>query len=142
MKPIDALQATLAGEHAAIYVLGVLGAQTSQSANPALFEAIDAAHSAHRSQRDRLIPLVRKSGAEPVAAKASYVLPNDAANTARIRGAARQVEERCTDLYGQLVENSSGATRAWAVTGLTAGAVRLLSFGASAESFPGLTTQP
>lgn len=142
MTPIEALQATLAGEHAALHVLGVLGAQTSQSANPTLFDAVDAAHTVHRTQRDRLVTLVRRAGADPVAAEASYLLPNDAATPARIRVAARQVEDRCADLYGQLVENSTGATRAWAITALSAVAVRTLGFGSLPDPFPGMTAEP
>ena len=39
MTPLDALQTTLAAEHAAVYVYGVLGARTSPAAEPSLFAA-------------------------------------------------------------------------------------------------------
>lgn len=142
MTPLEALQDTLAGEHAATYVLGVLGAQTSQSAQALLYRTIDAAHRTHRAQRDRLISLVRRAGAEPVAAEASYVLPNQAVGAGQVRAAARETEQRCLDLYGQLVENSTGSTRAWAIAALATGSVRTVALGAAPEAFPGLTTDP
>ena len=37
MTPLEAQQATLAGEHAAVYLFGVFGAQASQSRQPALY---------------------------------------------------------------------------------------------------------
>ena len=40
MTVLDALQATLADEHAALYTYGVLGARTSQATSPALFETL------------------------------------------------------------------------------------------------------
>lgn len=141
MTPLDALQEALAGEHAAIYVMGVLGAQTSQSGQPELYRAIDRAHATHRAQRDRLVQFVQRADAEPVAAAPSYVLPNEAATPQQVTAAARLTEDRCLDLYGQLVENSTGATRAWAITALSAAAVRVISLGAQPESFPGLTSR-
>ena len=49
---LDALQATLAAEHAAVYVYGLLGSRTSQSAEPELYVALRAAYEAHRERRD------------------------------------------------------------------------------------------
>ena len=43
MTVLDALQATLSDEHAALYAYGVLGARTSQAAAPALYDALTAA---------------------------------------------------------------------------------------------------
>ena len=37
MTPLDALQTSLAGEHAALHVYGALGAKTSASATPGLY---------------------------------------------------------------------------------------------------------
>ena len=139
MTPLEAMQATLAGEHAATYVLSVLGAQTSQSSQPDLYKTIKACYRSHRSQRDRLGSMISTAGGEPVAADASYALPNDAATPAHVRQAAQQVEARCSDLYGQLVENSTGATRAWAITALAAGARREVGFGLRPTDFPGMT---
>ena len=40
MSTLEALQATLAAEHAALYLYGLYGGRTSQSTDPALFEAL------------------------------------------------------------------------------------------------------
>lgn len=52
MTVLDALQTTLAAEHAAVHLYGVLGAQTSASATPDLFAAVSDAYAAHRGRRD------------------------------------------------------------------------------------------
>jgi hypothetical protein len=140
LTPLDALQATLAGEHAALYVLGVLGGQVSRSAQPALAGLIADGYATHRRQRDRLDALVTAHRADPVAAAPAYRLPNAASTPAQLRAAARQVETRCLDLYGQLVGSTSGRDRAWAITALDAGAVRVLGYGAPPGNFPGNVT--
>ena len=69
VSDVEALQTTLAAEHAAVYVFGALGGRTSQSANPELFDAISAAYAAHRARRDELTAAITDLGAEPVAAR-------------------------------------------------------------------------
>lgn len=137
MTPVDALQATLAGEHAALYVYGVLGGQVSRSGQPALADLIAHSWTDHRRRRDRLVGLVAAHGVDPVAAAPAYELPNAAAGPAQLRAAARVVESRCVALYAQLVGNSAGADRAWAITALDAGAVREVEYGAAPADFPG-----
>ena len=58
---------------------GALGAQTSRSAQPALFTAVASAYDVHRSRRDLLIREIAALGARPAAAAA----PLRAAPTAR-----------------------------------------------------------
>ena len=55
MSEIDVLQEVLEGEHAALYLYGVLGARTSESDAPELYLALRAAYDAHRERRDTLI---------------------------------------------------------------------------------------
>lgn len=139
MTPLEALQSTLAGEHAASYVFAVLAAQTSQSGQPEFYRMLKRSHDVHRAQRDQLTLIIRHAGADPVAAEAAYVLPNPVASPAQVRAAARLTESRCVDLYGQLVENSTGADRGWAIKALIAGSLRLRRLGARPENFPGMT---
>ncbi|MDP3890795.1 DUF4439 domain-containing protein, partial [Nocardioides sp.] len=59
MTTTDALQSTLAGEHAAVWVLGVLGARTSALSDPAtpgggLREELAGSYREHRTRRDHL----------------------------------------------------------------------------------------
>ena len=138
MTPEEALQATLAGEHAAVYVYGVLGGRVSASAQPELAAALRAAHDLHRGRRDQVIAMVRAADASPVAAAVSYELPNDADNPGRCRRAAAEVEQRCTEVYATAVGSTSRANRQWAIDALTDAAVRGLTFGAEPAPFPGV----
>jgi hypothetical protein len=140
MTPIAALQAALAGEHAAVYVYGVLGGQASQSKQPKLYTAIDTAYLEHRRRRDALTRRIADRGVDPAPSAASYRLPNAAANARQLRIAARVIERRCTTVYGQLVESTSGSDRQWAIAALRACALRELAFGAQPSDFPGLSS--
>jgi len=135
---LDALQATLAAEHAAVHCFGTLGAQTSQSAQPELAAALREAHELHRTRRDDLVATIRTLGVEPVAAAAAYALPNPADTVPRIQAAARELEVGCAQWYADLVANTAGDQRAWAVAALSDSAVRVLGFGGRPETFPGM----
>ena len=136
-ESLDALQTTLTGEHAAVWVYGVLGGQTSKSADPKLYDDVSAAYSIHRGRRDQLIRTITDHGAEPVASEVGYELPNDASTPARVTAAARVTELRCEATYADLVARTTGAQRGWAIRALTDAAVRQLRFRGSHETFPG-----
>ena len=138
MTPLEALQATLAGEHAAIYVYGVIGGRLSASAEPVLASRVQACYVTHRSRRDQLISMVRAAGAEPVAAYVSYQLPTPAGTTRELAAAARRTEQRCARVYADMVGSTSRANRQFAIDALTDAAVRQLGFGGPAQSFPGI----
>jgi hypothetical protein len=137
MTPLEALQATLSGEHAALYLYGVLGGQVSRAGQPALAGLVNDSFLEHRVRRDRLTTLISALDATPVAAAPSYQMPNAAATPDQIRVVARLVERRCVALYGQLVGSSAGADRAWAIAALNSGAVQEVRYGAEASDFPG-----
>ena len=136
MTPLEALQAALAGEHAAVYLTGFLGAQASKSRQPALYAALLASYDAHRAARDRLTELVTDAGGTPVAAAVTYELPARTTTVAEMSDAALQVERRITETYGSLVESTSGAVRRWALVALDSSAVRQLVFRGTPEMFP------
>ena len=138
MTPLEALQQTLAGEHAAVYVYGVLGGRVSVAAEPGLATRLTSAYITHRGRRDQLTSMVRAAGAEPVAAAVSYDLPNPSRTTRQVGAAALVVEQRCADMYAATVGSTARGNRRWAVAALTDTAVRLLSFGAAPEPFPGV----
>lgn len=140
MKPLEALQATLAGEHAAVYVYAVLGARTSESRSPALFGSLDATFRLHRRRRDALADRIHAHQGEPVAAEVSYELPVPLTTPADMTKAALQLERRLAAVYGQLVASTSGADRRWALDALEDCAVRQLAFRGTPEMFPGATT--
>ncbi|WP_295661421.1 ferritin-like domain-containing protein [uncultured Nocardioides sp.] len=137
MRLVEGLQTTLAAEHAAVWLYGVLGAQTSQAGEPALYDGLVEGYRRHRARRDQLTGLVRDAGAEPVAAAPAYDLPEPLADVAQVRRVALGVEEGCAATYSSLVAGSVGDDRRWAITALTDAAVRQLAFGGVPQAFPG-----
>jgi hypothetical protein len=137
VTPLEAQQATLAGEHAAVYLFGVFGAQASESRQPALYRRLLAAFQIHRRRRDQLTVTISAAGADPVAAEVSYDLPASLSTAAELNDAALQVERRIAKTYGQLVESTAGAERRWALVALDDSAVRQLEFRGTPEMFPG-----
>jgi hypothetical protein len=138
MTPVEALQKALAAEHAAVHLYGVLGGQSSKSRQPTLFHQLDQAYDEHRALRDRLTELVNAKGKDPVPAEVDYAVPGPTSTPAQIQAVARTIERRVTRTYGELVENTAGADRTWAITALDAGALRELRFGTPPSDFPGL----
>jgi len=137
MTPLAALQQTLAGEHAAVYVYGVLGGRVSGSAHPSLATRIGSAYITHRGRRDQLVTMVRAAGGEPVASEVSYRLPNRARSSDELEAAALVTERRCATVYATTVGSTSRSERRWAIDALTDASVRLLSFGGSPDAWPG-----
>jgi hypothetical protein len=138
MTPREALQMALAGEHAAVYVYGVLGGRVSVSTQPELWQRVRDAYAVHRERRDELVSMVRTAGADPVAAEVSYELSNPARTPTQLEAAALEIEQRCTAVYADMVGSTASANRQWALDALEDAAVRLLGFGGEPEPFPGL----
>jgi len=138
MTPVEALQKALAAEHAAVHLYGLLGAQSSKSKQPVLFARLEDAYEDHRAARDRLTVLVSAKGADPVAAEVDYEVPGPTSTPAQIEAVARTIERRVTRTYGELVGNTAGGDRRWAITALDAAAVREVAFGVPPSHFPGL----
>jgi len=135
---LEALQRTLAAEHATVYVYGVVGGRVPTSTEPTLAEQVASAYVAHRGRRDQLTAMVRASGGKPVAAEVSYELPTPCRTTPQLRVAARDTEARIAEVYAAMVGATSRAQRQWAIDVLADAAVRELGFGAQAEPFPGV----
>ncbi len=133
----EALQTALATEHAAVYVYGALGAQTSQSAQPTLYADLGAAYTEHRSQRDQLVRAILDEGAEPTAAEPAYELPGDLSTPDLVMRRALRLEKSCAETYAYLVANSPREERRWAINALVKAAVRELAFRGIPEIFPG-----
>jgi len=137
VTPTGALQDALAAEHAAVYVFGVLGAQTSEVEQSTLFDNLLTAYEQHRSARDELVARIQELGGRPVAAAPAYELPNAVSTPTQVVRAALVTEHRVTQTYGTLVAQTVGDDRSWAVDALGASAVRQLRFRGRPESFPG-----
>jgi hypothetical protein len=137
MSVLDALQVTLGDEHAALYTYGVLGARTSQSATPALYDAVAAAYRRHRARRDQLRVLVREAGGEPVAAAVAYELDGPLLRAAQVQAAALATEQSSVQVLTALVAQSVGAVREWALAEATWSATWQLELGGTAQTWPG-----
>lgn len=138
MTAVDALQRTLAAEHAAVWVYGALGAQTSQSATPTLYSDVTAAYLVHQDRRDALIGLVEEAGAEPRAAEPGYELPADLSTPTAIADRALRIERAAAATYAYLVASTRADLREWGTEALLDCAVRQLAFGGKPEPLPGL----
>lgn len=136
--PADALQTALAAEHAAVFVYGALGGQTSRTATPTLYAAITDAYVTHRDRRDELIALLESDGHEPVAAEPGYDLPADLSTSTAVSDRALALERACAATYAFVVASTRDTDRRWAVAALVDAAVRELGFGGKPERLPGL----
>ena len=136
MNQVEALQAALAGEHAALYGVGVAGGKLSG----ARFRAANDRFESHRDNRDRLSALLVAAGETPVAAEPAYDLPL-AVNTAATASALILIiERRIAAVYGDLVEAAEQpAVRAFAIESLLAVAASQLTWGGAPVAFPGAT---
>ncbi|MFB7514348.1 ferritin-like domain-containing protein [Streptomyces sp. NPDC056144] len=134
MSALDAAQAALAAEHAAVYGYGVVGGRIGAARRT---EAT-AAYEAHRARRDALRRTVRDLGGTPVAAEAAYALPFAVADTAGAVRLAAVLEDRVAGVYSDLVRAGQGPLRSEAAAALREAAVRAVRWRGSHVTFPGL----
>jgi hypothetical protein len=137
MTDTEALQTTLAAEHAALYLYGVLGGRTLRSETPRLYAGVSAAYAAHRARRDHLVREISDLGADPVAAEAAYEVPRPLETPDQVERAALALERSCASTYAYLVASTTGTWRRWAIEALNETAVRELVFRGTPEMFPG-----
>jgi hypothetical protein len=131
---VEALQAALAGEHAAMYGVGVAGGKLSG----ARFRTATDSYERHRSNRDRLTQLVVAAGETPVAAEPAYDLPQAVTNAATAAALVLLIERRLAAVYGDLVEAAEQPViRVFAIQTLLATASAQLSWGGAPVAFPG-----
>ncbi|UCM90788.1 ferritin-like domain-containing protein [Streptomyces marincola] len=133
-RRLEATQAALAAEHAAVYGYGVVGGRIGEERGAEAREA----HTAHRSRRDQLHRAVRDLGGEPVAAAAGYALPFEVTDSAGAVELAVELETRLAGCYADLVLATSGEARGAAAAALRETAVRAARWRGHGEPFPGL----
>ncbi|MFJ3709417.1 ferritin-like domain-containing protein [Streptomyces sp. NBC_01387] len=135
MSSLEAAQAALAAEHAAVYGYGVVGGRVAAGRRTEAHQAYDA----HRARRDSLVRTVRDLGGKPVAASAAYALPFKVAGPADAVRLAAELEDRVADVYSDLVRAARGPLRHEAALTLREAAVRAARWrGAGSVAFPGL----
>lgn len=137
---LEALQDCLAAEHAAVYGYGVVGGVLAghPSADPVLRDLASSAYVEHRRRRDDLTDLISSRDAEPVAAEPAYRVPAKVTSVGECQALARQVEERCAQVYASAVARCVEDDRERTARGLNACAVRGVAWGSRPEPFPGV----
>lgn len=126
------LQGCLALEHEAIWVYAYLGARVKQ--------ADDAAHRAfgnHRYSRDKLLTMLAASGASQPSPLASYAV-DEAKNLDQAARIARSIEAKSAAAYLDLVGQSTGKDREFAINTLRKAALASLVWLGKPTPFPGL----
>ncbi|MFC8916672.1 DUF4439 domain-containing protein [Streptomyces sp. NPDC047821] len=131
---LEAAQAALAAEHAAVYGYGVVGGRVGD----ARAAEAGAAHAAHRARRDALARAVRDLGGRPAASAAAYALPFPVADAAAAVRLAAELEDRVAGVYSDLVRAAEGPLRREAASALREAAVRAVRWRGSGVAFPGL----
>jgi hypothetical protein len=134
MSETDALQAAIAGEHAALYGVGVAGGKLSG----ARFRTATTLYEQHRKRRDQLAAYLIEAGQTPAAAEPAYDLPQAVTNAATATALILGIERRLGAVYGDLVEAAEqDKVRAFAVQALIATARDQLSWGGTPATWPG-----
>nr|WP_196790830.1 DUF4439 domain-containing protein [Motilibacter aurantiacus] len=129
------MQAALAGEHAAVWAYGVVGARLPAGRAPQALAAL----AAHRARRDALERTLERASASPVAAAPAYDLPGPVTTPAQAVALGELVEERLAAAYADLVAAAEAEQlRATAARGVREAAVRAALWRGSSVPFPGL----
>lgn len=132
---IAALQATLAGEHAAVWGYALLGPRldTEQAA------WARRSYESHRALRDKWEAVLLDLDTEPEAARPAYELPFPVDDSAAARRLARHLEDGCAAVYADLVAAATSAEiRVAAADELAECVLRAIDWGADLSAFPGL----
>jgi hypothetical protein len=133
---VAALQAALAGEHAAVYAYAVIGGRLDGDSR--VVQLAIETHAQHRAVRDALVEVLLGRGEQPVPTEPGYELPAPVDGAGAARALARQVEDRCGVLHAAVIATAEGAERLLAARALLDGAVRGLRWGAPPTAFPGV----
>lgn len=139
MSRISTLQSALAAEHAAVYLYGVIGGLVSDQHQAALAKQVDDSYTAHVNRRDRLSEMIQGLGGDPVASAPAYRMPNNGTSMTALRTLARGIETKLLDTYGEVIANTTGSARTWAIGVLEQTARHEVEYGGRPTDFPGFS---
>jgi len=131
---LQALQAALAAEHAAVYGYGIVGAMLSGAGQAAALND----WKLHQDARDTLQAMIVKLGATPVAASAAYELPFAMQDARSARRLAAALEDGVTQAYLGLVAVADPTLRAFGALAMQPPAKRAAAWRGSTVAFPGM----
>jgi Domain of unknown function (DUF4439) len=135
MTRLQALQAVLAGEHAAVYAYGIVGAHLEGSPDE---KGARQAYDLHRARRDHVAAVIVADGAVPVGAQIGYDVGGPVTSRDEARALAAKVEAATAGPYADLVTVTTSSERGSAAGWLVDAAVRSVRWGGRATAFPGL----
>jgi Domain of unknown function (DUF4439) len=135
MSRLDALQEVLAGEHAAVYAYGIVGAQLVGSKDQKVARAD---YALHLARRDHLTAVILEAHGVPVGPLVGYDVGGPVTSAASARALAARVEAATAGPYADLVTAATGSERASATGWLVDADVRAVRWGGKATAFPGL----
>ncbi|MFG3494535.1 ferritin-like domain-containing protein [Streptomyces sp. NPDC047928] len=135
---MEAAQAALAAEHAAVYGYGVVGGRAGDDRRAEATAAL----AAHRARRDALERTVRDLGGRPGASAPAYALPFPVPDAAAAVRLAAELEDRVAGVYSDLVRAADGPLRREAAGALREAAVRAVRWRGTGVAFPGLAERP
>jgi len=130
---LQALQAAVAGEHAAVWASGRAAGELGGTRRAQAQQELDA----HRRARDELRSRVVALGAEPVDAALAYVEPFPVDDPAGGRRLMAHVNAALAATYADVAAASEPAARREAAAWSSEAAVRAVGWGAEAQAFPG-----
>ena len=131
---LQALQAALAAEHAAVYGYGVAGAMLTGADNAAARGDWES----HMTARDTLQAMITKLGAAPAAASAAYRLPFTVHDARSARRLAAALEDGVTRAYLGLVAVTDQTLRTFGALAMQEPAKRAAAWRGSTVAFPGM----
>lgn len=135
MTYLDTLQGVLAGEHAAVYGYGVVGARLAGQPDEG---AAHRGYDAHRARRAAVTALIVQAGGKPTPAAVAYELGGPANSPAQVRALAARIERAAAQGYAVLIGSAPGPARRAPASWLADAAVRAAAWSGSVDAFPGL----
>lgn len=132
--PVDALQAALAAEHAAVWVYGLAGAFVPDELAGPLRQAAGA----HQARRDATERTLIDASARPVPAEPGYLTPEPVIDAASALRLVITAETDAAAAWRSVIERSSAepVLRTGALDALTQAAVRATRWRAIADITP------
>ncbi|HSA51512.1 MAG TPA: ferritin-like domain-containing protein [Yinghuangia sp.] len=134
---VQALQALLDAEHAAVYGYGVVGARSDGTARDRARTAYDA----HRARRDEVEQLIVGQGGRPRASAPAYGLPFAVGTGGDAARLAAHLEEGVAAHLADVVASAEGERRKTAARWLREAALAGVAWRGSTVAFPGLPEQ-
>jgi len=134
VSAVQALQAALAAEDAAVFGYGVVGAHLSGNRK----SAAEQDWTGHNEARDGLAAMISGLGATPVAAQAFYQLPFGVHNAASASALAAYLEDGVTRAYLGVVAVSNRRLRTFGALAMQNSAERATFWRGTTQAFPGL----